>query len=194
VLWVQVAPVLKAAITAVAIDPSVTAATANFSARWNNQKQPFSDSKIKADILLSLNQGKLVDWGYTDTLNVSTNKLDRSLKAQREFVLHVQVRSYDQTEVNWAFEYAERIRTRLDRDDIYNTLLAANIVFIEDLGIVTADAVIDSRECSIANLDLRMRCAFDDATFPIDWIEEIQFSGAVSGGHDPINFPQVTIP
>jgi hypothetical protein len=192
-LWLQIATVLRDTITKVALESNVTPDTDNFSALWANQKRPFGDSVVQAEIQLSLNQGKLVDWGYTDTFNQGTNKIDRSMKGQREFVLSAQCRSFDLTEPNWAFEYAERIRTRLDREDISETLLAANVVFLEDLGIVAASAVIDGRECSVANIDLRMRCAFDDSTFPLDWIETVQIVGTVSDGSTNLPAIQVAI-
>lgn len=181
-LWANIAPVLVTQITKAAIEPTSTPATSNFSALWTNQKRPFGDVAIQAEILLSLNRGKLVDWGFTDTYNAGTNQIDRKLNGQREFVLSVQVRSFNQAEANWAFEYAERIRTRIERQDIYDALLAANIVFVEDLGIVSADAVIDDRECSVANLDLRMRCAFEDSSIALDWIEKVQLSGTTYDG------------
>jgi hypothetical protein len=191
-LWAQIAPVLVSAVTQAALEPNTTTGP-NYSALWQNQERPFADTQVQAEIFLSIGKSTRIDWGYTDTFNATTNKIDRSIKSQHEFTLSVQVRSYEQIEANWAFEYAERIRTRIDREDIYETLLSANVVVIEDLGIVAADAAIDGRQCSVANLDLRLRCAFDDATFPLDWIEQVQLSGAVSGGKNPITFPAAVI-
>jgi hypothetical protein len=200
-MWATLCPYMQGVITGLALD-----ATDPFfqGAEWSKQAHSFiaPSSQLQIDLEITSTGGD--DWGtryaFDPAGNSGAGKLTASLSGQREFVLNVQVKSYDNSFQFWALEYAERIRTRINREDIMADLAANNVVCWLAGNIRTINGVEDGEALTVCNLDLKCRAGFNDP-YPDDgtglaFFTTIEIKSKISGGNpDPYgSVPGVTPP
>lgn len=199
-LWADISPTIVAAITAVALEAAdvPVSPAPPFEPRWLDQKRPYVDPVIQAEVLLHIPSFRKVgNDGWVDK-KVGGNLL-RYQEGMREFVLAIQVRSFNQLEPMWAIEYAQRIVTRLDRQSIRDLLLTKQVAIIEyqDVLNVASGVKIDSRIVAVANANVRMRAGFSDTQSTAEvlgWFDKISISSAVAGLPASAQVTDVVIP
>lgn len=175
-IWSEIADTLRSVIASVALET----ADPLWSTEWRDQKQTFASPTVQAKIVLHItSSADLMTEERYDEDNVS------ELHGMRNFTLNVQAKSYNLEYEQWAFEYAERIRTRLRRATPRAALLAANVALVSAGPILSLKAIEDGHAVSVANLDLFMRCGFTDRdATPTGWIESLELTTHLSSPAD----------
>lgn len=176
-IWAEIAPVLLSTVQSLALrqtDPL-------WKAEWIDSKRTFGSPKSKVKIFLEVTSSREE---LTEERSVfvpgSPGSITRTQHGSREFTLNIQAKSYSQEYVDWAHEYAERIRTRIQRKTVLATLRAANVALVRVGEIRDMSYDEDGIALSVANLDVIMRAAFaDDPQTGLGWIETIELTSHV---------------
>jgi hypothetical protein len=175
-LWSTLAPVLRSTITSLALD----ATDPLFEAVWRDGQRPFVAPSVAAEIVLRVTSVKDVTTAERYTYTPSPAGLSSAMHGIREFTLNVQARSYDLSYSHLAIEYAERIRTRIKRRSVLDTLLPYGCTYVSSGPIADLEGREDGQALSIANVDLFMRAGFEDTSETgLGWIETISLTSHV---------------
>ncbi len=159
---------------------------ATFKARFRDVKRPFVSPTAKLELVLSIPSSRAVTTHERLTQAPGAQPgdpvmLTSTMHGIREFTFNVQARSYELAFDRWGHTYLERIRTRMHRRSVRDALR------VHDVGLIAAGPILefetkqDGHALSVCNLDLFMRCGFeDDAETGLDWIETIDLTSHVS--------------
>jgi hypothetical protein len=168
-MWTTIAPALLAAVQGIALQPSDPL----WVAEWQDEQRTFGSPTAQVKVFLEVTSCAPV-FDATRTTADGLGSPIQTAHAIREFVLNVQVKSYDSTYAFWAFEYAERIRTRMNRDTVLEALAAVETKFLRASPITRLEYNEDGHAIKVANLDLFMRAGFvDEAESGIGWIDSV---------------------
>src|SRR3954470_6629554 len=128
-MWATLCPYMQGVVTGLCLDQADPLFQG---AEWAKQQHGFIAPSVQMQLDLEIKASGEGSWGtryaYDPSGNGGTGKLTVSLEGQREFVLNLQVKSYDARFEFWALEYAERVRTRIVRDDISADLSEHDVV------------------------------------------------------------------
>ena len=174
-IWNTLAPVLRDTITSLALN----APDAKFKARYRDTKEALVSPTVKLAVVLTIPTSREVE--THERLVLVDDALTSTIHGIREFTLNVQARSYELDFNRWAMVVLERIRSRIHKRSVRDTLLAANVVCYQTGAIRELEQKQDGRALSVANLDLFMRAGFEDTPEAgLDWIETIELTSHVT--------------
>jgi hypothetical protein len=186
-MWATLCPYLQGVITNLCLDATDPLFQGS---EWRVQQKAFVAPSVQMSLDLEITSSTEGSWGtryaYDPAGNGGQGKLTAKIAGQREFVLNVQIKSYDTRFEFWALEYAERIRTRIGRDDIVAELTAHGVTVWQASRIVKLDGVEDGQALSVCNLDLFARAGFEDP-YPDDgtglaFFRSVEIKSKISGG------------
>jgi hypothetical protein len=186
-MWATLCPYLQGVITNLCLDATDPLFQG---AEWAKQQKSFVAPSVQMSLDLEITSSTEGSWGtrfYFDQAgNGGQGKLTASIVGQREFVLNIQIKSYDNRFEFWALEYAERIRTRINRDDICDDLTQHGVTIWEASRITKVDGVEDGEALTVCNLDLFARAGFVDP-YPDDgtglaYFKSVEIKSKISGG------------
>lgn len=190
-MWATLCPYLQGIVTNLCLD---TTDPLFQGAEWAKQKHGFVAPSVQMQLDLEITSSGEGSWGtrysFDQAGNGGQGKLTAVLAGQREFVLNVQVKSYDNRFEFWALEYAERIRTRISRDDVVADLTEHGVAVWRLGPILKIDGVEDGQALTVCNLDLFCRAGFEDP-YPDDgtglaFFKSVEIKSKISGGNpDP---------
>jgi hypothetical protein len=172
-LWAAIAPVLLSVIQSIALETSDPL----WSVEWARQQRAFGSPTVQAGVYLKITSSRPVFDEVRFKFHAPSNTVKDVIHGMRDFTLNVQCKSYSHAYADWAHEYAERIRTRMNRNAVRNSLIAVNTVFLEAGVITDVNGEEDGRELSLANLDLFFRAGFEDEPATgLNWIEKLELT------------------
>jgi hypothetical protein len=197
-IWAEIAPVLLAQVQGLALQTSDPL----WSAEWRDEKQEFASPTVQAKIELEITSAAPV---FQETRQTEGAAPDFNTilteHGMREFTLNVQCKSYDSRYEFWAFEYAERIRTRIRRQAVREALKTVNTAFLSSSAITRLEHDEDGHRVRTANLDLFFRAGFEDSEGAevVGWIESIALTSRIKDVDGtvlptPPNFTDLRIP
>lgn len=186
-MWATLCPYLQGVVTGLCLD---TADPFFQGAEWSKQAHSFIAPSVQMQLDLEITATSGDSYGtryaFDPAGNSGAGKLTAGMFGQREFVLNAQVKSYDNRFQYWALEYAERIRTRINREDIMADLTLNGVTVWLAGKISTLNGVEDNEALTVCSLDLFCRAAFSDP-YPDDgtglaFFSSIEIKSKLSGG------------
>jgi hypothetical protein len=181
--WAQVSPVLISIFSQVAVDAALAQATG-----WKPEFENRDRTMIAPGIgfALTLKIAAIVGYG-NDEIRLeyapSTNDIIQNICGLRKMTVQVKVECEQNTDDLWAFSVIERVRTRLNAEEITTQLLAVNLAIIDILdGRDVSFKGNDGRMVSAAVLPVVFSIAVNDTGMPHKgWIQKIQLSSQLAG-------------
>jgi hypothetical protein len=197
-IWAEIAPVLIAQIQGLALQTSDPL----WVPEWKDEQQTFGSPTVQSKIELEIAAASDVFQETRRTeVGAPTPGVLATEHGMREFTLNVQCKSYDSRYAFWAFEYAERIRTRIKRESVRDALHAVNTAFLNSSAITRVEYDEDGHRVRLANLDLFFRAGFEDTEGAevLGWIESIALTARLKdpAGNvypEPPNYTDLRIP
>jgi hypothetical protein len=185
-LWVEV----KAALVSVVQSIALRQADAGWRVEWLRGRRAFISPKTRAGVYLRVPMSRLV--GLDEERIVPAAGLSTQRHGQREFVLEVQVVSYAPPDtatdtraafVDDALEFAERIRTRIQRQAARQALDAVNVSIVSFGDTRETELVVDSRVQQVVTLEIFMRAGWaDEVETDLDYFDHTELTSEVSDG------------
>jgi hypothetical protein len=178
VIWDTLAPVLRDVVQGLCLNTP----DATFKATYRDMQKPFVSPTAKLAVELTIPSSRAITTHERLTQTAGpVIELTSTLHGIREFTLNVQAKSYELSFNRWAHVVLERVRTRINRRSVRDTLLAANVACYDVGAIREMQMKQDGHALSVCSLDLFMRAGFEDEPEAgLDWIETIELTSHVS--------------
>lgn len=200
-LWATLAPLFKSTITSLALD---TTDPLWQGAEFHDQQHTFvgPGAQVQIDLKItsmSATTEKVERLTFDQTANGGVGALTSVMHGMRDLTLNVQFRSFDLRYDMWAHEYAERVRTRIWRSTVTDTLIAQNLTPVRMGPITDVAGKEDGQAVSVCNLDMFFRAGFADTPVTgLNWIQSIVLTSHTKnpGGIEypvPPNFSNLSI-
>lgn len=173
--WSQINPALIGLVSRLAFPGE----TPEFTAQISGRSAKVTHSKLQTDILLKIRS--IAPIGTEETRRITIDGQNYFAQyGQRRIIYEIRVEAFQNTDLTWAWNALERIRTRLSRPSSLEVLDSLNMALIETGTALDIPVTRDRRQWSVAAMDVTLGAAFlDIEDSPYNWIQNVEITSQI---------------
>jgi hypothetical protein len=200
--WSTIRPGLVSLIASLASD-DMTVPLVDGTVTWFGAAVPFIAPETQAGIYLRTTAHAKSGRPGTVYKTIGTGaaqKVQATRTRQEKFTLQIQAKSLETTDTTCAQVWIDRITDNIWDSSVLSYLKRLGLAIIKIEPTVNFEStsqhseVIDSHETSVVSVDIHLQAVSEVLGLPVDFIQHVGISGAITGStDDPITVPEFVV-